>query len=97
MTRQTPIGTCAKSMCAETERILHEFVRDTVSHLATSLKDSTPAREEDTRWERGSDGHFRERKKCVGIYWSMLTDDWLTTLPKYQSCVAQLKSDLVIG
>ena len=53
----------AEPIRSDTERVLYDFVRDAVSHLSEALKDSALDWEDDTRWERGTDGHFRERKK----------------------------------
>jgi len=80
-----------------TERVLHDFVRDAVSHLSEAMKDSAPEFEDDTQWERGTDGHFRERKKRMRTLWPMLSDAWLRSLPDYQTCVECLKSDVVVG
>lgn len=82
---------------AETERVLHDFVRHAVSRLSEVVKDSAPEFEDDTRWERGTDGHFRERKKRMRKLWPMLSDEWLRSLPDYQSCLECLKSDVVVG
>jgi hypothetical protein len=81
----------------ETERVLHDFVRDAVAHLSEALKNSAPEWEDDTRLERGTDGHFRERKKRMWKLWPMLSDEWLCSLPDYQTCVGCLKSDVVVG
>ncbi|MDH5701009.1 MAG: hypothetical protein OEZ41_13735, partial [Nitrospirota bacterium] len=87
----------ASPIRTQTERILHDFVRDAVSHLSEALKDSAPEWEDATRWERGTDGHFRERKKRMRTLWPMLSDEWLGSLPDYQTCVECLKSDVVVG
>jgi len=89
-TRSTPIST-------NTERVLHDFVRDAVPHLSEALKDSTLEFEDDTRWEGGTDGHFRERKTRMRKLWPTLSDEWLRTMPDYQTCVECLKSDVVVG
>lgn len=52
-------------MQSQTERVLQDFVRVAVLHLSDALKDSAPEFEDDTRWERGTDGYFRERKKRI--------------------------------
>ena len=69
------------------EGVLHEFVCDAVLRLSEALKDSTPEFEDDTRWEHGTDGHFRERKKRVRTLWPMLSDEWLRSLPEYHACI----------
>lgn len=81
----------------QTERVLRIFVRDAVSRLSGVLKDLTPEWEDDVRWERGTDGHFRERKKRMRKLWPILNEEWLSSLSNYQTCVKQLKSDLVVG
>ena len=85
------------SISAETKRILHDFVRRAVSRLSERVRDSAPEFEDDTRWERGTDGHFRERKKLVRRLWPILSDEWLRSLPDYQSSLECLKSDVVVG
>ena len=87
----------ATSISTQTERVLHDFVRDAVSHLSEALKDSAPEFEDDTRLERGTDGHFRERKKHIWTLGPVLSDEWLRLRPEYQTCVECLKSDVVIG
>jgi hypothetical protein len=81
----------------QTERVLRDFVRDAVSHLSEALKDSAPEFEDDIQWEHGTDGHFRERKKRMWTLWPKLSEEWLRSLPEYQTCVECLKSDVVIG
>jgi hypothetical protein len=97
MTTQPQTDAQAAPISTQTERILHDFVCDAVSHLSEALKDSAPEFEDDTQWERGTDGHFRERKKRIRKLWPMLNDEWLRLLPGYQSCVESLKSDVVVG
>lgn len=97
MTTQPQTDAHAAPISTQTERVLHDFVRDAVSHLCEALKDSAPEFEDDTRWERGTDGHFRERKKRMRTLWPMLSDEWLRLLPDYQTCVECLKSDVVVG
>jgi hypothetical protein len=82
---------------SQTERVLHDFVCEAVSHLFATQRALRPEIEYDTRWERGADGHFRERKKRMQTSWSMLSDKWLRSLPDYQTCVEYLKSDVVVG
>ena len=47
----------------QTDRVLHDFVRDAITHLSEGLKGSAPLWEEDLLWERGEDGNFRERSR----------------------------------
>ena len=72
MTTQPQTDPHAAPLSTHTERVLHDFVRDAVSHLSEALKDSGPEFEVDTQWERGTDGHFRERKKRMWKLWPML-------------------------
>lgn len=85
------------TISTETERVLHDFVRDAVSHLSEVMKDSTMESEDDTRWELGSDGHFRERKTRRWNLWPMPDDEWLHSVANYQACIECMKSDVVIG
>jgi hypothetical protein len=85
------------SISTQTVRDLHKFVRDAVSHLAETQNDSEPEFEDDTQWECGTDGHFRECKKRMRTLWRILNDEWLHSLPNYQRCVEGLKSDVVLG
>ena len=66
MTLEPQTDSYATSISTQTERVLHDFVRNAVSHLSEALKDSAPEFEEDTRWERGTDGHFRMHKNAYG-------------------------------
>jgi len=77
----------------QTERVLHDFVRDAVSHLCEALKDSVPEFENDIRWECGPDGHFRVHTRCMRILGRKLSDEWLASLPDYQACVECLQAD----
>jgi hypothetical protein len=97
MTMQPQTDAYATSISTQTERVLHDFVRDAVSHLSDALKDSAPEFEEDTRWERGADGHFRMHKKRIWMLRRKLSDEWLCSLPEYQLYIKCLKSDAVIG
>jgi hypothetical protein len=81
----------------QTERILHDFVRDAVSRLSKALHGSARAFEDTIRLERGADGHFRERKKRIRVLWPMLSDESLRALPDYEPCVECLRSNMVIG
>jgi len=80
----------------QTERILHDFVRDSVSRLSMALRGSPRAFEDTIRLERGADGHFRERRKRIRVL-SMLSDESLRAFPDYEPCVECLRSDMVIG
>ena len=82
---------------AETERALRDLVKAAVSRLSEALKDQAPEWEVDSRWERGTDGHFREHTKRTRKLWPILNDGWLRSLPDYDTCVEHLKSDLVVG
>jgi hypothetical protein len=86
----TPVGT-------QTERVLHDFVRDAVMRLSEGLTGSAPTFEDDIRFGRGADGHFRERKKRIWTLFPMLSDEWLRSLPDYERCAECLKSDVVVG
>lgn len=97
MTMQPQTDALMASINTQTVRNLHVFVHDAVSHLSEAQKDSASEFEDDTQWERGSDGHFREHKKCRRVLWRMLTDEWLHSRPNYQTCVDGLKSDVVLG
>ena len=97
VTMQPRTDAHSTSISAQTSRVLHDFVRDAVLHLSDALKDLAPEFEDDIRWERGTDGHFRECKNRICTLGPMLSDEWLHLRPEYQSCVACLKSDVVIG
>jgi hypothetical protein len=79
MTTQPQTDAHLAPISTQTERVLHDFVRDAVSHLSEALKDSAAEWEDDTRWERGTDGHFRQRKKPMRRLWPMLS----TSIYKY--------------
>ncbi len=94
---QKRAGSVLMPISIQTERVLNKFVCDAVLRLSEALKDSTPEYEDDNRWEHGTDGHFRERKKRMRTLWPMLSDEWLGSLPRYHACVECLKSDPVVG
>jgi hypothetical protein len=87
----------ATSISTQTERVIHDFVCGAVSRLSEVLKDSAPEFDDDTRLERGTDGHFHERKKRVWRLGPRLSDERLRLLPDYQTCIKCLESDVVIG
>lgn len=97
MTMQPQPDAHMASISTQTVRALHDFIRDAVLHLSEAQKDSAPEFEDDTQWERGTDGHFRERKMRMRTLWRMLSDEWLHSLPNYQTCIECLKSDVVVG
>jgi Apea-like HEPN len=90
-------GTDKIKVSAETERTVRDFVRTAVTSLGEKIKGCELESEVDLRWERGTDGSFRERKKRVWLLSSLLGHDWLDAQPNYQTCVEQLKSDTVFG
>lgn len=79
-----------------TERTLHGLVRDAVSRLSQAPINSAPEFGDHIRFELGSDGHFRGQKTRIGTLWPMLNDEWLRSLPNYQTCVECLESDVVV-
>ena len=87
----------AAPIATQTERVLHDFVRDAVLRLSEALTGSAPTFEDDVRFERGGDGTFRERKKRIWTLFPILSDEWLRSLPDYERCAECLKSDAVIG
>lgn len=89
-THVAPIGT-------QTEHVLHDFVRDAVTRLSEALTGLAATFEDGIRFERGADGHFRERKKRIRTLLPFLSDERLRSLPDYERCAECLKSDLVIG
>lgn len=97
MTTPSQTDEHAAPISTQTERVLHNFVCKAVSHLSEALKGSASEFEDETRWERGTDGHFREGKKRMRTLWRILSDEWLRSLPDYQTCVESLKSDVVVG
>ena len=97
MTTQSRTDTDKIKVSPETEGTVRRFVRIAVTNLCELVKGRKLEWELNSQWERGTDGHFRERKKRSWSLWPMLNDDWLRTLPDYQMCVEQLKSDTVVG
>lgn len=87
MTEQTQIR-------AETETALRDFVRVAVSRLP-EVKIQVPEWAAASQWERGADGHFRERPNSTPML--LLKEEWLRSLPGYDTCVEHLKSDSVVG
>lgn len=97
MTTKSQNDALVEQIRSDTMCVVHDFVRNAVLHLSEALKDSILDWEDDTRWECGTDGHFRERKKRLRKLWPILNDEWLCSLPDYHTCVEQLKSDVVFG
>lgn len=97
MTTQPQTDTHSTQISAETERVLRDFVRAAVSRLSEALKDQAPEWDVDLRWERGTDGHFREYTKRTRKLWPILNDEWLRSLTDYDTCVEHLRSDVVVG
>jgi Apea-like HEPN len=93
MTTQPQTDPHAAPIGTQTERVLHDFVRDAVSNLSEALKDSVPEFEDDIRWERGNDGHFRVHTRRMRNLGRTLSDEWLASLPDYQACVECLQAD----
>ncbi len=81
----------------ETQRAVRVFVRTAVSRLLEALKDQETEWELELRWERGTDGNFREHTKSTQRLWAIMNSEWLQSLPDYDSCVEHLKSDKVVG
>jgi len=97
MTTQPQSDAHSVQIGPETEPAVRDFVRAAVSSLSEALKDQAPEWETDLRWERGTDGYFREYAKRKRKLWPILTDDWLRSVPEYDTCVKHLRSDPVIG
>jgi hypothetical protein len=97
MTPTPQIDVTAQPTGTRTERVLCDFVRDAVTRLAEALIGSAPAFEDEVGMECGPDGQFHERKRRIRILSPMLSDEWLSSLPAYQTCVECLRSDLVVG
>jgi hypothetical protein len=85
----------------QTERVLHDFIREAVRRLSEALNDagyqSAPTFDDDIRLERGDDGNFRERKKRIRTLRPTFSAEWLHSLPDYEQCVECLRSDEVVG
>ena len=93
MTLEPQTDSYATSISTQTERVLHDFVRNAVSHLSEALKDSAPEWEDDTRWERGTDGHFRERKKRTRMLFASRREAVMLVPTKRSRCGPTTTSD----
>ena len=87
----------ARQIDNETKSLVRDFVRAAASSLSDELKDKTPEWEVESLWERGDDGHFRERAERTRILWLFLNAKRLHSLPDYDTFVSQLKSDRIVG
>ena len=96
MTTQPHTDADAAQISPETEHAVRNFVRAAVSRLSEVLNDQESEWVVDSRWERGTDGHFRERTKHRRTLVLILYKR-LHSLPDYDTCVEQLKSDKVVG
>jgi hypothetical protein len=81
----------------QTERVVAEFLRHAVLRLAEVLNGSAQAFEDDIRFERGEDCHFRQRKTRVFTLSPTLNPVWLRSLPGYEQTEACLTADAIIG
>jgi len=92
------LSTDHQNAAAEPDRILREFVRAAVSHVATALNgraDEFPM--QIPIWNRGDDGNFRPSAKQSWTLSRVLSDDLLRSLPNYEGCVRTLESHPLIG
>lgn len=80
-----------------TERAVRDFVRTAVLRLTEALNDRESEWEVDSRWKQGSDGLFRQYTTRALKLWPTLNDEWLRSLPTYDTCIEHLNSDPVIG
>lgn len=80
-----------------TERVVRDFIREVVAQLAPLFEGAAHEFETTTRWERGPDGHFRERKRLRPVLWKVLAGGWLSQQPNYQTCIDAITADVVIG
>ena len=60
-----------------TKSALRDFVRTAVSGLSDVLNEEVPDWESDSRWERGTDEHFRERTEHTRLLHRLVVDNWL--------------------
>lgn len=79
------------------ESVLRVFVRGAVSQLSDAMRGSRTEFIEHSRWDRGPDNHFRERKAHTLLLYRTLDDEWLASLPDYEKSIMCLKSDETIG
>ena len=85
------------SIATETVQSLRDFLHAAIPNIAAALREREKTWSDETQWERGADGHFRERKKRVFGLWLLSTDETLRTQPGYANCVELLNADPVIG
>jgi hypothetical protein len=87
----------ARQISAETEGAVREFVTVAVLHLNNALNAKTLEWEVQSRWERGTDGHFRTCGQRIPRISPILNDNWMRSVPDYDACVNCLKSDEIVG
>ncbi len=80
-----------------TERVVRDFIRGVVAQISPLFEGAAHEIEAAARWERGPDGHFRERKRLRPVLWKVLADGWLSKQPDYQTCIDAIAADAVIG
>lgn len=97
MTSESPDNPDIVAIDSETERIVRDFVRAATSQLSKVLKDQPPEWDLDIRWERDTDGNFRELRHRTRRMWSILDQRWLHTQPDYDAVVARLKTDAIVS
>jgi hypothetical protein len=83
-------------MSPATEDAVRLLVRAAVLRLDEILSNHAPEWKMTTRWERGQDGFFHERKVIEPALWFSL-ERMLPSVREYLPCVELLKSDSVIG
>src|SRR5262249_18008635 len=97
MTPQSQSDAHVEMTGAETERAIRDFVRDVIARLNEVMKNQVQDWDVDTQWERGTDGHFRERTRRTQKLWPTLNDDWLQSQVGYGAIVACFKSDATVN
>jgi Apea-like HEPN len=79
------------------EPAVRDFVRAAVTHLSAKLEHEAVIWERDTRWERGTDGHFRERNVLLRQVPMLRVTQPLESMHGYGGCVQLIESDAVLS
>ena len=77
------------------ESAVRDFVRQAVPLLNAAARTSADSWEIEKHWQRGADGHFRERSSQRPRLWRVLTE--YQSVPEHAGVLQAVKADPLIG
>lgn len=79
------------------EAALRTFMREIVPRLAERLSNCPVEWDEQSHWEEGPDGHFRERVTRTRSLFRLIVEEWIQSQPDYGGVIAKLRADPLIA